>query len=95
MNRHPYYSPHELNRQRYRLEQLVAKQPSLPWRQVLTQAGQRLVRFLTANPAEPRIWQSSQRGQVIWWIYDPVSQRRQSFQSELEVRQWLDSRYYS
>lgn len=45
---------------------------------------------------EPRVWQKVDRqGQTIaWFVYDPTIARSICFGSELEVRLWLEQRYY-
>lgn len=44
---------------------------------------------------EPRIIRSRDKfGSPFWTIYDPITRRRIYFSSELEVRAWLDRRYY-
>lgn len=52
--------------------------------------------FVTAAGAqEPKIWQTSDRnGVLIWHIYDPMTKESTSFTTELEVRSWLEQRYY-
>ena len=44
---------------------------------------------------EPRIrMTSTQSGQKIWHLYDPVTQEKVTASSEEEVRFWLETRYY-
>ncbi|MEO1148765.1 MAG: hypothetical protein AAFY26_24625 [Cyanobacteria bacterium J06638_22] len=52
------------------------------------------VRFLTSNN-EPRISTVSQNGTLVWKVYDPQTQERLMFNSESEVRTWLETRYYN
>lgn len=52
-----------------------------------------LVTRLAGNP-EPQIWQTRDRqGDLIWHVYDPMNNQSSVFQSEMEVRVWLDQRY--
>ena len=47
-----------------------------------------------AGSTEPQIWQSCDRaGSSFWQVYDPVADQTSVFQSETEVRVWLDQRY--
>jgi hypothetical protein len=51
--------------------------------------------YLSRNRAEPQIKQKSDRfGNIYWRVYDPISDSHCSFNSEQEVRLWLDTRYY-
>lgn len=47
------------------------------------------------NSDEPNIHQSRDRfGNVFWTVYDPITGCKLYFESEAEVRIWLDRRYY-
>ncbi|WAL61583.1 hypothetical protein [Thermocoleostomius sinensis] len=51
-------------------------------------------RILFHNAGEPQIRQHIDRaGFTYWQVYDPQTDRSQQFDSETEVRQWLDRRY--
>ncbi len=53
----------------------------------------RLLNFDTYS--EPQIWERKDRyGNIYYRIYDPKSDRHFYFNSEDEVRWWLDKRYY-
>lgn len=53
-----------------------------------------LLKLMTGS-AEPMIEKRCDRqGQTYYTIYDPVTQQRSEFQSEAEVRTWLEQRYY-
>ncbi len=41
-----------------------------------------------------RVWQASQNGQIVWRVYDPITHRRAEFADELDLRVWLEERYY-
>jgi hypothetical protein len=56
---------------------------------------ERIARYLSRNRVEPQIVQKCDRsGNVYWQIYDPISGFHCSLNSEQEVREWLDTRYY-
>ena len=58
------------------------------------QTGQALVNWLTRNRNQPRISQTQLvSGEPIWTVYDPYTNHRASFTSDIEVRQWLEQRY--
>jgi len=48
------------------------------------------------SSAEPRVWQKHDRqGNPLYWcVYDPELGRSMSFGSEMEVRLWLEHRFY-
>lgn len=47
-----------------------------------------------ASPTEPKIWQKKDAdGNMIWQIYDPVTGYKARFDTEQEVRIWLEKRY--
>ena len=55
----------------------------------------RIGRYLSQNRVEPHIIQKGDRfGNIYWRVYDPISNSHCSFNSEQEVRSWLDTRYY-
>jgi hypothetical protein len=49
-----------------------------------------------AGSYEPKVWHKCDRqGRIVaWYVYDPEMGRSTSFGSELEVRLWLEQRYY-
>ena len=52
-------------------------------------------RFLNSNPMEPRIQQKRDRfGHAYWRTYDPMTSQTKYFETENEVCQWLENRYY-
>jgi hypothetical protein len=47
-----------------------------------------------APQTEPKIWQKKDAdGNMIWQIYDPVTGHKARFDTEQEVRIWLEERY--
>ncbi|HEY9738675.1 MAG TPA: hypothetical protein V6D06_20420 [Trichocoleus sp.] len=59
----------------------------------LRKAGGAVVDFLT-NGSSLRVWTRQRNGHMIWHVYDPMTERRQQFSSEAELRSWLENRYY-
>ena len=60
----------------------------------LHQLWQGFVHYLT-QPPEPKVWKKTNRhGEIFWEVYDPYRNLKATFTSELEVRMWLDQRYY-
>ena len=56
---------------------------------------QRIRRYLVVNRIEPDVRQKCDRfGNFYWQIYDPISRSYLFFNSEREVRVWLDTRYH-
>ena len=56
---------------------------------------QRIRRYLITNRIEPDVRQKCDRsGNFYWQIYDPISRSYLFFNSEREVRVWLDTRYH-
>lgn len=67
---------------------------NLVLRQWLKQLYQVLVAVLVSKD-EPRIeTRVDRQGKTYWYIFDPVTRQTFSFDSEAEVRRWIDRRYY-
>ncbi|MDB9528202.1 hypothetical protein PN498_19575 [Oscillatoria sp. CS-180] len=64
-------------------------------RHLLGQLGQALLNFFVGSQ-EPRIIAKRDRNGYFlnYEVYDPVSRSRYVFDSEQELRVWLDQRYY-
>ena len=61
---------------------------------IFHQLWNRLINYFT-HPPEPKIRKKSNRQGKIWWeVYDPYTNAKGTFSSELEVRMWLDERYH-
>ena len=44
--------------------------------------------------SEPKIWKKvDTEGKIFWTTYDPVTQKTARFDTEQEVRTWLEQRY--
>jgi hypothetical protein len=85
-------------RLRQKLETLYERSPAIPLQTRIMTLWQRLqfviIRELTRDRSEPRITQAYDAdGQIIWQVYDPFTEQRLFFASELEVRIWLENRY--
>lgn len=53
-----------------------------------------ILRTLSGNQ-EPQVKQWRDRsGEIFWRVYDPITGESARFNSELEVRFWLERRYY-
>lgn len=60
----------------------------------LSKAGQAFVEFLSSG-SDLRIWTRQRNGHLIWHVYDPMTEQRQQFSSEEDLRSWLENRYYA
>lgn len=61
--------------------------------QSLLNLSDRLINFTTNS--EPKVWEQKDRqGNIYFRVYDPIRDRHIYFNSEAEVRYWLDKRYY-
>ncbi|MBD0334114.1 MAG: hypothetical protein ICV62_01365 [Cyanobacteria bacterium Co-bin13] len=94
MNGYTQYS----NNRRSALEALVPETRQAKTRQTglaaaLKEAGQAAVNFLTSGN-DLRIWTRQRNGHLIWHVYDPMTEQRQQFSSEADLRSWLETRYY-
>ncbi|MBD1911171.1 MULTISPECIES: hypothetical protein [unclassified Leptolyngbya] len=54
--------------------------------------GYRLMSYFSGS-SEPQIRQRTYGDQLVWHVYDPMTQQQMQFSSEQEVRMWLDQRY--
>jgi hypothetical protein len=58
------------------------------------QIWQFLLRIAASN-SEIRVWRTGDRqGKIIWHVYDAAIDQIAHFESEAEVRSWLEARYY-
>ena len=73
---------------------LESRQITLPILSVFKRRAQQLVQYL--NSADKlQVWTKMDRdGTITWHAYDPVSDRRVVRESEVEMRAWLEERYY-
>lgn len=91
-------SPSLLDLQRQRLDALLATpakstEQSTRLADLVKQAGQAVVAMLTPGNA-PRISTCTRQGQTLWKVYDPSGDRTLFFETETELRAWIDQRYY-
>ncbi|MBD2460108.1 hypothetical protein H6G89_03525 [Oscillatoria sp. FACHB-1407] len=56
--------------------------------------GNQLFNFFSRG-SELRVWQTQDQTGGIWWnVYDPTTQQTARLLSEMEVRVWIEQRYY-
>lgn len=56
---------------------------------------QQIIQYLTSG-SEVQVWTKTDRySNMTWHAYDPVSDRRVIWESEAEMRKWVEERYYS
>lgn len=69
--------------------------PSFPLKAWFRNLWQHLAHILAVS-YEPKVWQKVDRqGRTVGWrVFDPESGQTIPFGSELEVRLWLEQRYY-
>jgi hypothetical protein len=74
------------------LQKLEIKLPSIS---VFKRILQAFVPFFYSGN-EPQVWSKTNRyGNTSWYAYDPVSGYSVSRDSEAEMREWLEQRYYN
>jgi hypothetical protein len=74
------------------LQKLEIKLPSIS---VFKRILQAFVSFFYSGN-EPQVWSKTNRyGNTSWYAYDPVSGYSVSRDSEAEMREWLEQRYYN
>ena len=99
MNRYGRYSDQiQLDTERQNLERLFDQPKALHDRKNgllfrLKQVGSFLLKALTSGD-EPRIWITNSSSGKRWSAYDPISNCSGSFDSEDDLRAWLEQRYY-
>lgn len=88
-----------LNRQRDRFETLIGRSdyvtayhPKHVGR-LFTQLGTGVINWLTVG-SMPRISKQAQGEAEVWKAYDPVTNRTAYFDSENDLRIWIEERYY-
>lgn len=54
--------------------------------------GYRWMSYFSGS-TEPQIRQRTYGDRLVWHVYDPATQQQMQFNSEQEVRVWLDQRY--
>ncbi|UBF27742.1 hypothetical protein K9N68_07460 [Kovacikia minuta CCNUW1] len=61
----------------------------------LQRLGQICIQFFSPND-EPKVWQNIDRqgNTTSWQVFDPETGQSIRFGSEMEVRLWLEQRYY-
>lgn len=65
------------------------------WLSSLKAIATSVVKTFTQDSNAPRIWFSvSESGQKIWHVYDPITNNHGLYETEQDVRVWLEHRYY-
>ncbi|TVQ18633.1 MAG: hypothetical protein EA367_14195 [Leptolyngbya sp. DLM2.Bin15] len=65
------------------------------WFSSLKAIATSVLNAFTQDSNAPRIWFSlDASGQKIWHTYDPITNSRGSYETERDVRTWLEHRYY-
>lgn len=65
-----------------------------PQKSMILSALNRLWQTITTINVEPRVWKKHDRyGNVYWRTYDPATDRLAWFDTEEEVRRWIEERY--
>ena len=59
---------------------------------LLNRLGSWLLAFFT-DAQQVRIWTKETKAGLVWYAYDPATQRRVSHVSEADLRVWLEERY--
>ncbi len=59
----------------------------------LSRVWQKLTSYLKQN-SELQVWRSRKKGNTVWKLYNPTTGDKLSFDSETEVRTWIEESYY-
>lgn len=59
----------------------------------LSRVWQKLTTYLSQSSGL-RVWQSDKKGNTVWNLYNPTTGDKLSFDSETEVRTWIEESYY-
>ncbi|MBW4664375.1 MAG: hypothetical protein KME01_09270 [Chroococcus sp. CMT-3BRIN-NPC107] len=59
----------------------------------LSKVWQKLITYLSQSSGL-QIWQSKSKGNEVWELYNPTTGDRLSFDSETDVRTWIEESYY-
>ncbi len=54
---------------------------------------QKLTTYLSQSSGL-QVWQSDKKGNTVWNLYNPTTGDKLSFDSETEVRTWIEESYY-
>ncbi len=60
----------------------------------LSRVWQKLTTYLNQSSSELRVWRSDKKGNTVWNLYNPNTGDKLSFDSETEVRTWIEESYY-
>ena len=59
----------------------------------LSRVWQKLTPYLSQSSGL-RVWQSDKKGNTVWNLYNPNTGDKLSFDSETDVRTWIEESYY-
>ncbi len=59
----------------------------------LSRVWQKLTTYLSQNSGL-RVWQSDKKGSPVWNLYNPTTGDTLDFDSETDVRTWIEESYY-
>jgi hypothetical protein len=83
-----------MTHQEYQRLELISDSQSTKVAARLRHIWQSLLSYLS-NANELRVWKAADAaGRSIWKAYDPLTQNRVEFANELDLRIWLEERYY-
>ncbi len=60
---------------------------------LLSKVWQKLATYLSQSSGL-RVWQSNRTGRTVWKLYNPTTGDKLDFDSETEVRIWIEESYY-
>ncbi len=69
----------------------ISRKPSRE--SLLNKVWQKLTTYLSQNSGLC-VWQSNKKGTTVWKLYNPTTGDKLSFDSETEVRTWIEESYY-
>lgn len=72
------------------LEAKISQPNSESW---LSKIWQALTTYLSQNSGL-RVWRSDRKGRTVWKLYNPTTGDTLNFNSETEVRTWIEESYY-
>lgn len=84
-----------LSYQAYQQLELISSEESTnkPISGKLRNIWQSLITYL-AGSSEPYVWKAQTSKGLQWKVFDPIAQRQLTFNSEADVRVWLEERHY-
>lgn len=84
----------QLSWQEYQTLEMIPQRPSQRRQSQLNKIWQSIVTFFAASE-EPHVWKGlNQAGQSMWKAYDPITHQSADYETEEEMRAWLEERHY-